>query len=573
MPTPDTAPTTASPPLNRAPGSEPIPGYRLIERLGHGGSGEVWKCEAPGGLLKAIKFIHAGPLPDVPAQQERYALGRVTRVRHAFLLSLDRIEQVGPELVIVMELADRHLGHVLAEQSLAGRTGLPRDEVLRYLREAAEALDVLNREHGLQHLDVKPGNLFLVGRHVKVGDFGLVNRSDGGTSRPGAVTPLYAAPELFEGVVSPHSDQYSLAIVYQELLTGTLPFDGKNFRQLMVQHTRGLPNLAALPVADRPLVARALSQMPEQRFASCGDLIDALAGSSPVLANRVSAPAVQPTPPVAMPKPVPTLGDLRLVECVRRTPVSEVHRAQGPDGRERQVTILFVHTHREDLDRLAALQNPALAEMTALPAPRGGLALVTDPPGRTLRDRLRECTLEGLPGIPRAELLGHLRSAAVALDSLQQQHGVAHLGLNPRNLLLADGRLTLAEFGLAQLVWLPAGKEVARLNARYSAPELFSGQVGPACDQYSLALIYHELLTGALPDLARGKAALDALPTSDRAAVARALEPDPARRWPSCTDLIGALESTPAAPTDGDPAQAGAKREPPGGSGGSGKAF
>ena len=62
-----------------------------------------------------------------------------------------------------------------------------------------------------------------------------------------AVTPLYAAPELFLGKLSRHCDQYSLGIVFQELLTGTLPFQGKNLRQLLLQHTQEEPDLHPLP--------------------------------------------------------------------------------------------------------------------------------------------------------------------------------------------------------------------------------------------------------------------------------------------------------------------------------------
>src|SRR5262249_6176820 len=78
----------------REPDFEPIPGYRLIEPLGSGGFGEVWKCEAPGGLFKAIKFVYGNlnslDVEGARAEQERTALTRVKEVRHPFVLSLER---------------------------------------------------------------------------------------------------------------------------------------------------------------------------------------------------------------------------------------------------------------------------------------------------------------------------------------------------------------------------------------------------------------------------------------------------------------------------------------------------
>jgi serine/threonine protein kinase len=265
----------------REPNAEPIVGYRLIAPLGSGGFGEVWKCEAPGGIFKAMKFVFGNlnslDVDGARAEQELHALNRIREVRHPFVLSLDRIEVVEGELVIVMELADRSLYDTYQDCLAAGLVGIPRDALLRYIRDAAEALDHMNEKHNLQHLDIKPRNLFLVSDRVKVADFGLVKHLErSGVSGLGGVTPLYAPPETFSGNISGRSDQYSLAIVYQELLTGQRPFNGKNPRALAQQHLHEEPDLRALPQAERAILGRALAKDPAKRFPNCLAFLRAL---------------------------------------------------------------------------------------------------------------------------------------------------------------------------------------------------------------------------------------------------------------------------------------------------------
>src|SRR5436190_11021365 len=220
----------------REANAEPVPGYRLIEPLGSGGFGEVWKCEAPGGLFKAIKFVYGNlnsvDLDDARATQEWKALQRIREVRHPFVCSVERMEFVEGELIIVMELADQTLHDRYQECLSSGLIGIPADDMMRYMRDAAEALDYMHTKHNLQHLDVKPRNLFLIGDRVKVADFGLVKCLEKAQNSGilGGVTPMYAPPETYQGKISAQSDEYSLAIVYQELLTGHRPYLAKNIR-------------------------------------------------------------------------------------------------------------------------------------------------------------------------------------------------------------------------------------------------------------------------------------------------------------------------------------------------------
>ena len=257
-------------------GFEPIPGYVLRDKLGTGGYGEVWLADAPGGLKKAIKFVH-GNIDGNRAAGELKSLQRIRQVNHPFILSLERIEVIEGQLIIVTELAQGSLHDRFIEFREKGFVGIARDKLLAYMRDTADGLDFLCQQHDLQHLDVKPGNLLLVADRVKVADFGLIKDIQSNSlSVMGGLTPTYAAPEMFDGRPGRFSDQYSLAIVYQELLTGTLPFRGRTTAQLANEHLHKAPNLEAIPLLERPILSKALAKKPQMRFSDCREFIHAL---------------------------------------------------------------------------------------------------------------------------------------------------------------------------------------------------------------------------------------------------------------------------------------------------------
>lgn len=264
------------------PGQEMVPGFRLVRRLGAGGFGEVWEALAPGELPVAMKLVRLG---QTAAVIEQRALEIIKAIRHPHLLATFGTWQNQGYLIIAMELADRTLLDRLDELIAKGMQGIPRGELLRYCKEAAAALDYLNKPRhflggtkpvGIQHCDIKPQNLLLLGGGVKVADFGLVQVLEGHVADGNAsLTPAYAPPERFEGKTARHSDQYSLAVSYCQLRGGKLPFKG-TLIDLYDAHRAKLPDLSMLPEEERPIVEQALSKNPQQRWPNCRAFVKAL---------------------------------------------------------------------------------------------------------------------------------------------------------------------------------------------------------------------------------------------------------------------------------------------------------
>jgi serine/threonine protein kinase len=181
-----------------------------------------------------------------------------------------------------MERADGSLNdlHYIYREDY--KTHVPPAVLLNLMEQSATALDFLASQKistasftkmGLQHCDVKPSNILLMGEQVKVADFGLSGPLKLADTRNVALgTPPYAAPELYEGRPNERTDQYGLAVAYCELRAGRFPFslrpDGS------VADTT--PDLTMLPEKERPVLARALFRQWLDRYHSCTAFIEAL---------------------------------------------------------------------------------------------------------------------------------------------------------------------------------------------------------------------------------------------------------------------------------------------------------
>jgi formylglycine-generating enzyme required for sulfatase activity len=203
-------------------------------------------------------------------------------------------------LVIAMPLCDTSLMHKLRDNP----QGLPRDELLGHMADLARAVDYLNEPRhpgadgtlvGVQHRDIKPLNIFLVGGLVRLADFGLAKMVAGTSgSHTGSMSVHYAAPEVIEGRVSRHSDQYSLAVTYCELRTGRLPFEGESAAQIIYGHMMKEPDLSRLPAAERPVVARALAKRAGERWPNCRGFVRARVAAA--RGTHVVAPVKETAP-------------------------------------------------------------------------------------------------------------------------------------------------------------------------------------------------------------------------------------------------------------------------------------
>lgn len=304
--------------------------YRILATLGSGAMGEVYRAEDTSlGRVVALKTLPAD-LVGTPDRRARFENeGRVmASLSHPNLVQVFDVGELQGIPYLVQEFVE---GETLEDVLLSG--AVPAPKAAYWIAQAAEGLAAVH-DAGILHRDIKPSNL-MVGRdgRIRVLDFGLAKvqaaAGDGRRSQPSLTTDglvvgtaQYMSPEQASGrKTDARSDVFSLGIVFHELLSGKLPFEGETPVDVMYA-------ILHLPAAPLPgfgtgvlkgfadVVDRALAKDPAQRFGSMGEMaagIEAVladGGWEPAeLAPRLGAsarhprvaPSAPPTPPEAAP--------------------------------------------------------------------------------------------------------------------------------------------------------------------------------------------------------------------------------------------------------------------------------
>ncbi len=265
--------------------------YRILERLGEGGMGVVYKAsDTRLRRVVALKFLPPA-LNENPSAKQRFLIEAQTAAAldHPNLCTIHEVgETEDGQLFIAMPFYD---GETLKQRIARGP--LPLSDSIDITRQAARGLAKAH-ESGIIHRDIKPANLMLTASGVvKVLDFGVAKAADVNLTRPGGRpgTAAYMSPEQARGeAVDARTDVWSLAAVLYEMLSGQRPFGGEWEEDVMSALQRARPQPLAslvrgLPPAIEAVLGRALSKSRESRYSStlefAADLERAATGGPP----------------------------------------------------------------------------------------------------------------------------------------------------------------------------------------------------------------------------------------------------------------------------------------------------
>ena len=293
-----------------------LAGYRLEQQVGRGGFAVVFRAlDERLGRPVALKILSPALASSSPEFRRRF----IAESRAAATVDDPHIIPVyeAGEADGVLFIAMRYVAGGDLRQVLDREGALAPDRAADFVSPVASALDAAHSA-GLVHRDVKPGNILVDARagrpdHVYLSDFGIVKGaalgSLTGVGSSNLGTPDYMAPEQISGQpVDGRTDQYSLACVTVQLLTGTVPFQRDSLPAVIYAHLSvPPPSLVSLrpdlPAAVDQVVAKAMAKTAEKRYDSCGDFADALRdalGLTPY--HRRSSAA---TPPHSLPPDAP----------------------------------------------------------------------------------------------------------------------------------------------------------------------------------------------------------------------------------------------------------------------------
>jgi hypothetical protein len=280
-----------------------IGAYRLLEQIGKGGMGVVYRAQHLRlGSEAAVKVLPAAMAGDDDfLRRFHHEAVSAASLQHPNILSVwDYGEQDGIPYLVMPFIRAGTLKDRLR------RGPLPPGECVSYLRQLAAAVDHAH-ERGIIHRDIKPANILVDERgHLYLSDLGIAKALEGGPAltRAGVSvgTPQYMAPEQFQGRTERRSDLYSVGVVLYQMLTGQVPYSGSTPYDVLTRQLQAPPppirqlNPGVPPSVEQVLL-RALVPDPTQRYQNAAEL-----------AAAFEAALAAPVTPPPQPQPWPAQG-------------------------------------------------------------------------------------------------------------------------------------------------------------------------------------------------------------------------------------------------------------------------
>ncbi|MFN8455634.1 MAG: serine/threonine-protein kinase [Anaerolineae bacterium] len=277
--------------------------YQIVAPLGEGGMAAVYKAYQPGmERYVALKVLprHFAHDPQFVARFEQEAK-ILARLQHPHILPVFDYGQADGYAYIVMPFL--HSGTLT---DLMRGAPLPLAQIRRIISQVGDALDYAHSQ-GLIHRDVKPSNILLDERgNCLLTDFGIAKMIESSahlTATGGFIgTPAYMSPEQGLGQkIDGRSDIYALGIILYEMALGQVPYKAETPMAVVVKHINDplpIPRQvnSSLPEGVEGVILKALAKQPEDRYATAGDMVQALRAVIPEPADEaVTAVAVAPT--------------------------------------------------------------------------------------------------------------------------------------------------------------------------------------------------------------------------------------------------------------------------------------
>ena len=276
-----------APPVSIGGIGDVIGNYRIVEPLGEGGMGTVYRVDHVAlGRAYALKVLRSRVFEKDPTAGQRFLreARAAARVRHPNIGDVFDFGHLGDgRPYFVMELLE---GESLADR--VAREALQPADVVTIARQLAAALATVH-DHGVVHADVTPSNALIISDeplHVKLIDFGLAAIAGEAFSEQQSDfvlgTPSYISPEQLRGLAATdRSDQYGLGAVLFELITGRPPYINKDLRELCMMHIQApIPPVESphgpLPTKLADVITTCLQKSPQQRFPGMRAMIAAL---------------------------------------------------------------------------------------------------------------------------------------------------------------------------------------------------------------------------------------------------------------------------------------------------------